>query len=103
MRTNRAAAHRASGIRAEDLAADRHAALNHNGGLARGHTDDHGRTFSHLWEIEIDGLSYGDPSFREFDDEPVIYKAKGLRLSAVIARGAVRLYLRLRRQLELFF
>ena len=58
-----------------------------------------GRTFSHLWEIEIDGLSYGDPSFREFDDEPVIYKAKGLRLSAVIARGAVRLYLRLRRQL----
>ena len=62
-----------------------------------------GRTFSHLWEFEIDGLSHGDPSFREFDDEPVIYKAKGLRLSAVIARGAFRLYLRLRRQLVLFF
>ena len=49
-----------------------------------------GWTFSHLWEFEIGGRSYGDPSFREFDDEPVIYKAKGLRLGTAIARGADR-------------
>ena len=49
-----------------------------------------GWTFSHLWEFEIDGRSYGDPSFREFDDEPVIYKAKGLRLGTAVTRGADR-------------
>ena len=49
-----------------------------------------GWTFSHLWEFEIDGRNYVDPSFREFDDEPVTYKAKGLRLGTVIARGAAR-------------
>ena len=49
-----------------------------------------GWTFAHLWEFEIDGRSYGDPSFREFDDEPAIYKAKGLRLGTAIARGADR-------------
>ncbi len=49
-----------------------------------------GWTFSHLWEFEIDGRSYGDPSYRELDDEPVIYKAKGARLGIVIARGADR-------------
>ena len=49
-----------------------------------------GWTFSHLWEFEIGGRSYGDPSFREFDDEPMIYKAKGLRLGTVIGRGAER-------------
>ena len=37
-----------------------------------------GWTFSHLWEFDIDGRCYGDPSFREFDDEPPVYKAKGL-------------------------
>ena len=49
-----------------------------------------GWTFSHLWEFQIDGRSYGDPSFREFDDEPVICKAKGLRLGTAIACGADR-------------
>ena len=49
-----------------------------------------GWTFSHLWEFDIDGRCYGDPSFREFDDEPPVYKAKGLRLGAVIARGVKR-------------
>ena len=49
-----------------------------------------GWTFSHLWEFEINGRSYGDPSLREFDDEPVIYKAKGLRLGTAITRGADR-------------
>ena len=34
-----------------------------------------GWTFSHLWEFDLDGRCYGDPSFREFDDEPPIYKA----------------------------
>ena len=29
-----------------------------------------GWTSSHLWEFDIDGPCYGDPSFREFDDEP---------------------------------
>ena len=37
-----------------------------------------GWTFSHLWEFDIDGRCYGDPSFREFDDEPPVYKAKGI-------------------------
>ena len=32
----------------------------------------------------------GDPSFREFDDELRIYKAKGLRLGVVISRGVDR-------------
>ena len=49
-----------------------------------------GWTFSHLWEFDIDGRCYGDPSFREFDDEPAIYKAKGLRLGVLIARGVER-------------
>ncbi len=49
-----------------------------------------GWTFSHLWEFDIDGRCYGDPSFREFDDEPPIYKAKGLRLGVVISRGVDR-------------
>ena len=49
-----------------------------------------GWTFSHLWEYDIDGRCYGDPSFREFDDEPPIYKAKGLRLGVVISRGVDR-------------
>ena len=49
-----------------------------------------GWTFSHLWEFDIDGRCYGDPSFREFDDEPPIYKAKGLRLGTVISRGVER-------------
>ena len=49
-----------------------------------------GWTFSHLWEFDIDGRCYGDPSFREFDDEPPIYKAKGLRLGVVISRGVNR-------------
>ncbi len=49
-----------------------------------------GWTFSHLWEFEIDGRSYGDPSFREFDDEPVIYRAGRLRLGTAVARGADR-------------
>ena len=93
-RTNRTAAHRASGARTDDVAADRHTAVNNAGGPARGNPDDHrlaiGWTFSHLWGFEIDGRSYGDPSFREFDDEPVIYKAKGLRLGTVIARGVDR-------------
>ena len=47
-----------------------------------------GRT--HLWEFEIDGRCYGDPSFREFGDEPPVYRAKSLRLGAVIARGVDR-------------
>ena len=42
-------------------------------------------TFSHLWEFDIDGRCYGDPSFREFDDEP-----PGLRLGVVISRGVDR-------------
>ena len=41
-------------------------------------------------EFDIDGRCYGDPSFREFDDEPPIYKAKGLRLGVLIARGVER-------------
>ena len=49
-----------------------------------------GWTFSHLWEFAIDGRCYGDPSFREFGDEPPIYKAKGLRLGVVISRGVDR-------------
>ena len=49
-----------------------------------------GWTFSHLWEFDIDGRCYGDPSFREFDDEPPIYKAKGLRLGVVNSRGVDR-------------
>ncbi len=49
-----------------------------------------GWTFSHLWKFEIGDRRYGDPSFREFDDEPVIYKAKGLRLGTAIERGADR-------------
>ena len=49
-----------------------------------------GWTFSHLWEFDIDGRCYGDPSFREFDDEPPVYKAKGLRLGAAMARRADR-------------
>jgi hypothetical protein len=49
-----------------------------------------GWTFSHLWEFDIDGRCYGDPSFREFDDEPPIYKANGLRLGVVIARSVDR-------------
>ena len=49
-----------------------------------------GWTFSHLWEFDIDGRCYGDPSFREFDDEPPIHKAKGLRLGVVISRGVER-------------
>ena len=49
-----------------------------------------GWTFSHLWEFDIDGRCYGDPSFREFDDEPPVYKAKGLRLGVLIARGVER-------------
>ena len=49
-----------------------------------------GWTFSHLWEFDIDGRCFGDPSFREFDDEPPVYKAKGLRLGAAIARGMDR-------------
>ena len=49
-----------------------------------------GWTFSHLWEFDIDGRCYGDPSFREFDDEPPVYRAKNLRLGAVIARGVDR-------------
>ena len=49
-----------------------------------------GWTFSHLWEFDIDGRCYSDPSFREFDDEPPIYKAKGLRLGVVISRGVER-------------
>ena len=49
-----------------------------------------GWTFSHLREFDIDGRCYGDPSFREFDDEPVICQAKGLRLGAAIARSADR-------------
>ena len=49
-----------------------------------------GWTFSHLWEFDIDGRCYGDPSFREFDDEPPIYKAKGLRPGVLIARGVER-------------
>ena len=49
-----------------------------------------GWTFSHLWEFDIDGRCYGDPSFREFDDEPPVYKAKGLQLGTVIARGVER-------------
>ena len=55
-----------------------------------------GWTFSHLWEFDIDGRCYGDPSFREFDDEPPIYKAKGLRLGVVIARGVDRFAQRIR-------
>ena len=49
-----------------------------------------GWTFSHLWEFDIDGRCYGDPSFQEIDDEPPIYKAKGLRLGVVISRGVDR-------------
>ena len=37
--------------------------------------------------FDIGDRCYGDPSFREFDDEPPIYKAKGLRLGVLIARG----------------
>ena len=51
-----------------------------------------GWTFSHLWEFEIGDRSNGDPSFRESDDEPVIYKANGLRLGTTIARGALASY-----------
>ena len=51
-----------------------------------------GWTFSHLWEFDIDGRCYGDPSFRELDDEPPIYKAKVLRLGVVISRGADRFW-----------
>lgn len=46
-----------------------------------------GWTFSHLWEFEIDDRSYGDPSFLKFD-EPVIYKANGLRRATMMVRGA---------------
>ena len=49
-----------------------------------------GWTFSHLWEFDIDGRWCGDPSFREFDDEPPVHRAKGLRLGIVIARGVER-------------
>ena len=49
-----------------------------------------GWTFSYLWEFDIDGRCYGDLSFREFDDEPPIYKAKGLRQRVVISRGVDR-------------
>ena len=49
-----------------------------------------GWTFSHLREFDLDRRCYGDPSFREFDDEPVIHRAKGLRLGTAIARGADR-------------
>ena len=41
----------------------------------------------HCW---INGRCYGDPSFREFDDETPVYKAKGLRVGLVIARGVER-------------
>ncbi len=47
-------------------------------------------SFSHFWEFDLAGRCYGDPSFREFDDEPVIYRAKGFRLGTAIARGADR-------------
>ncbi len=50
-----------------------------SGGLDEGVQMTMGWTFSHLWEFEIDGRSYGDPSYRELDDEPVIFNAKGLR------------------------
>ena len=33
------------------------------------------------------GLCYGDPSIRKFDDEPPVYKAKGLRLVTVNSGG----------------
>ena len=33
-----------------------------------------GWTFSQLWASEIDSRCYGDSSFREFDDEPPVYK-----------------------------
>ncbi len=46
-----------------------------------------GWTFSHLWEFEINGRSYGDPSP---DDQPVMYRAKSLPLGTVIASGAAR-------------
>ena len=49
-----------------------------------------GWTFPHLWKFDIDGRCYGDPSFREFGDESPLYKAKGLRLGAVIAGGVER-------------
>ena len=57
-----------------------------------------GWTFSHLWEFDIDGRCYGDPLFREFDDEPPVYKAMGLRAwhRDRARRGAVRLRPRLR-------
>ncbi|MCY3874776.1 MAG: plasmid pRiA4b ORF-3 family protein [Rhodobacteraceae bacterium] len=46
-----------------------------------------GWTFSHLWEFEINGRHYGDPSFSGLGDEPEIYDAGNLRLGTVIARG----------------
>ena len=46
-----------------------------------------GWTFAHLWEFDIDGRCYGDSSFREFDDEPPVYEAKGVRLGTAIGRG----------------
>ena len=49
-----------------------------------------GWTFSHLWEFEIGDRSYSDPAFREFEVEPVLYSAKGIRLGTVIARGVDR-------------
>ena len=49
-----------------------------------------GWTSSHLWEFDVDGRCYGDPSFREFDDEPRVYGASGLTLCALIASGVRR-------------
>ena len=49
-----------------------------------------GWTFSHLWEFEVAGRRYGDPSFEPFDDEPRLYRANGLQLRTAIDRGADR-------------
>ena len=43
------------------------------------------RCRSHLWAFEIDGRSYRDSSFQEFDDEPPVYKA-----TFETGRGAAR-------------
>ena len=78
-RAGRAAVHRAAGVGAEDLAARIDMPLSTTLELLHEAIQmTMGWTFSHLWEFDIDGRCYGDPSFREFDDEPPVYKAKGI-------------------------
>ena len=40
--------------------------------------------------FRIEDRSYGDLPFREFDDEPAVYKAKGLLLGTLVSHGLGR-------------